>query len=399
MFWTRMKIGMALLLIAGLGGTGATLLSTPTSKAEPPSESTSLAGDSRSSGVDKGSDANTQKPDAAPKLAQNMAQSRRNLQQLALAMHKYAETHGGRMPAPAIYGKDGKPLLSWRVALLPYLDQNNLYQQFHLDESWDSPHNRKVLETFVPKVYAPPGKPATPPLRTYYQVFVSNSGGQGQGGGMGGAGGGAPMGGSAGAPGSSGGGATAVGGGVTAAFVKGQSLHFPAHITDGTSNTILIVEAGNAVPWTKPEDLHYAADEPLPELGGLFPVVFHAAFADGAVHTLRKRYDETTLRATITANGGEITDLAKFEIPQPVKTPEPRDAQYQIGRDDERLQQLRRINEKMLEATKRRDEEWSRLLDEKQKILEAMLEDIKRSRNPKDRRPTKPIEKKQPTYK
>jgi hypothetical protein len=99
----------------------------------------------------------------------------------------------------------------------------------------------------------------------------------------------------------------------TAAFVKGTAVPFPAHFTDGTSNTILIVEAGNAVPWTKPEDLHYAADEPLPELGGLFRDVFHAAFADGYVHTLTKKYDETTLRAAITANGGEVLDIETIE--------------------------------------------------------------------------------------
>lgn len=400
MFWTRVKIGMAVLLIAGLGGAGATLMSTPTSKAEPPSESAQRAGEAPAAGGGGAGDVGGRQPDDAAKLAQNMAQSRRNLKELAIAMHNYADTHGGRMPGPAIYSKDGKPLLSWRVALLPYLDQNNLYRQFHLDEPWDSAHNRKVLETFIPKVYAPPGRPAAAPLRTYYQVFVSNSGGQGPGGGMTGGGGGSePMGAGASGPASSGAGAAAASGGVTAVFVKGQSQRFPAHITDGTSNTVLIVEAGNAVPWTKPEDLHYAADEPLPELGGLFPDVFHAAFADGTVHTLKKKYDETTMRAAITANGGEVIDLAKIEAPRPVKTPEPRDAQYQIGRDDERLLQLQRINEKMLEATKHRDEEWSRLLDEKQKILEAMLEDIKRSRNPDDRRPTKPMEKKQPTYK
>ncbi len=103
----------------------------------------------------------------------------------------------------------------------------------------------------------------------------------------------------------------------TAVFVKGEVTRFPASIPDGTSNTILIIEAGNPVPWTKPEDLHYADDEPLPELGGLFPNVIHAAFADGAVHTLTKNYDEKQLRYAITANGGEIFDLPKIQDRSP----------------------------------------------------------------------------------
>ena len=97
------------------------------------------------------------------------------------------------------------------------------------------------------------------------------------------------------------------------AFVKGATMRYPASFTDGTSNTILIVEAGNPVPWTKPEDLHYAEDEPLPELGGLFPDVFHAVFADGKVHTLTRKYSEQQMRLAITANDGEVFALSKIE--------------------------------------------------------------------------------------
>lgn len=101
---------------------------------------------------------------------------------------------------------------------------------------------------------------------------------------------------------------------VTAAFVKGAATRFPVHFTDGTSNTILIIEAGNPVPWTKPEDLHYADDEPLPELGGLFPNVIHAACADGSVHTLTKNYNEQHLRYAITANDGMPLDWSKIQV-------------------------------------------------------------------------------------
>ena len=97
------------------------------------------------------------------------------------------------------------------------------------------------------------------------------------------------------------------------AFIKGVATRIPASFPDGTSNTILIVEAGNPVPWTKPEDLHYADDEPLPELGGLFPNVFHSAFADGSIHRLAKNYNEKQLRLAITANDGMPFNLAKIE--------------------------------------------------------------------------------------
>ena len=97
------------------------------------------------------------------------------------------------------------------------------------------------------------------------------------------------------------------------AFIKGEPTPFPVWFVDGTSNTILIIEAGNPVPWTKPEDLHYAEDEPLPELGGSFPNVMHAAFADGSVHTLTKNYNKKQLRYAITINDGTPLDLSKLE--------------------------------------------------------------------------------------
>src|SRR5262249_46508298 len=73
-------------------------------------------------------------------LAKARRQSINNLKEIALAMHNRHDTYGF-LPASAIYSKNGKPLLSWRVELLPFLDQQELYRQFHLDEPWDSEHN------------------------------------------------------------------------------------------------------------------------------------------------------------------------------------------------------------------------------------------------------------------
>jgi len=178
-----------------------------------------------------------------------------------------------------------------------------------------------------------------------------------------------------------------------AMFVKGEQALFPANISDGTSNTILIVEAGNAVPWTKPEDLHYATDEPLPELGGLFPDVFNAAFADGSVHALTKRYNEKQLRAAITRDAGDLFDLDKLEASQPRSPSEAGDLRQQLRDEGERLKELLRINEKLLQETERNREQVNRLLEAKQKLLEEMLQDTKRSRGV----PTqKPVQKKYP---
>ena len=100
------------------------------------------------------------------------ATSQNNLKQLAIAVHNYASTYQNRLPSAAIYSKDGKPLLSWRVTLLPYVEEDALYKEFKLDEPWDSEHNKKLLAR-MPKVYAPPvpGKTKVP-YGTFYQAFT-----------------------------------------------------------------------------------------------------------------------------------------------------------------------------------------------------------------------------------
>src|SRR5262249_12447735 len=146
-------------------------------------------------------------------------------------------------------GSDKKPLLSWRVLLLPLLEEDNLFKQFKLDEPWDSEHNLKLLGK-MPAVYKTgvEGKDAT---STYYQGFADER----------------------------------------AMFPPGKRIGF-ADVPDGSSNTILIIEAGTPVPWTKPADLPYTSNKPLPKLGGPFPDVIHAAFADGAVLALKRNFDE-----------------------------------------------------------------------------------------------------------
>jgi prepilin-type processing-associated H-X9-DG protein len=197
--------------------------------------------------------------DSASRMA-----SQNNLKQMALAMHNYESSYG-QFPAAAICDKAGKPLLSWRVAILPFIEQQNLYNQFHLDEPWDSPHNIKLADIQV-KLYRLPGVVSKPgDTKTHYRVFV----------------------------------------GPNAAFEMKKSRRI-ADITDGTSNTLMIVEAAEAVPWTKPEGLEYDPEKRPPKLGRFYGGGCNVAFFDGSVHFLKSTLPEPILRALITPAGGEV---------------------------------------------------------------------------------------------
>src|SRR5262249_28836977 len=97
--------------------------------------------------------------------------SANNLKQLALGIINYADAHKGNMPPAMESDKDGKPLYSWRVLILPYIEENKLYKEFKLDEPWNSEHNKKLLEK-MPKVFAPVVGKTKDKHSTYYQVVV-----------------------------------------------------------------------------------------------------------------------------------------------------------------------------------------------------------------------------------
>jgi hypothetical protein len=214
-------------------------------------------------------------PDSAFAMRGSTA-AENNVKQIGLAMHNY-ESAIGHFPSNS-YDKDGRPLLSWRVHILPYIEQAAVYQQFKLDEPWDSPHN-KPLGQLVIRVFQVPGRPAPQPWETYFRTFI---------------------------------GPKDVKGGHRPWLVEGDS-NGPkiAQVTDGTSNTFMVVEAAEAVPWAKPDDLPYDGVLPLPKLGGPNGV-YVAGFADGSTRTFRRgQIDETNMRRLISLADGNTVDIPR----------------------------------------------------------------------------------------
>jgi beta-lactamase regulating signal transducer with metallopeptidase domain len=196
--------------------------------------------------------------------ASNRTRSANNLKQIALAMHNYHDVHG-HFPPATIIGPDGTTPHSWRVELLPFLEQDNLYKSYKMNEGWDSPANRKILAQ-MPDLFRAPG---SDPQGTNACYFVLTGGGS--------------------------------------MFSKKEGTRL-ADITDGTSNTLMLVEAKRDIPWTKPEDIPYDPNKPLPKLGGYFDNGFNAALADGSVRFLPYDIKENTLRALISMAGGEVIE-------------------------------------------------------------------------------------------
>jgi hypothetical protein len=170
------------------------------------------------------------------------------------------------------------PVVSWRVAILPFIGQQKLYLEFKLDEPWDSKHNKKLIPK-MPKIYAPVRGKAKEPGMTFYQVFSGKE---------------APFNGT---------------------FWRRKLNTF----ADGLSNTVLVVESGEPVIWTKPQDLPFDDKKPLPKLGGLFPDGFHVAMANGAVRFVPRDTPEKIVRAIITPAGGESVELPGLEVHEVVQ--------------------------------------------------------------------------------
>jgi hypothetical protein len=192
--------------------------------------------------------------------------SANNLKYIGLAIHGYHDANK-RLPSALTGGASdpaGKPLLSWRVALLPFLDEDALYKQFDLDQPWDHPTNKKLIakmpKTFVvPNITAPAGM-------THYRAFS----------------------------------------GPDMPFEPGKRLTLIG-VSDGTSNVIAVVEAKEPTIWTKPDDLEYTAKGPLPKFG-VSSQGFNAMFLDAAVRFLPLPMPDDVIRPFFACTSGKIRE-------------------------------------------------------------------------------------------
>lgn len=191
-----------------------------------------------------------------------------NMKQLMLACHNYYDVNRG-FPLRQSVDAEGKPLLSWRVYLLPYLEGGELFQQFHLDEPWDSEHN-KALIARMPQVYKSPGTPDLKPGMTNYVVAVAEN-----------------------------------------TFLSTTEPMEFKMITDGTSNTLSILEtdAEHAVIWTKPDDLPVDFKEPLKGLLIWQGNVFLSGMMDGSVQSISNTIDSESMQHLLQYNDGNPVRL------------------------------------------------------------------------------------------
>jgi hypothetical protein len=182
-----------------------------------------------------------------------------NMQRIAKAMQQYHEKHG-RFPPAVVTNEEGKPLYSWRVLLLPYLDGDALYRRFHLNRAWDHPSNRPLLDQ-MPSVFADSGVNGV--HATPYQVLTGSGG-----------------------------------------LFDDPDGRRSSEVTDGAARTILFVGSAEDVPWTMPSDFIFDSDRV--GLLGKGRIGFHAAFADGTVRYIPRSWATPDLfRSLFTRTGGE----------------------------------------------------------------------------------------------
>ncbi len=208
----------------------------------------------------------------AAREAARRSQCSNNLKQIALAFHNYHDVYG-TLPPAYIPDEDGKPMHSWRVLILPFMEQTRIYDQYRFDEPWDSSHNQAVTSVPLPAYNCPsdPGSASPSSMTTNYMVVT----------------------------------------GKGTVFEDAKAARF-SDIADGTSNTLLVVEvAGTNTHWAAPVDLDagniaYPLGSGVPTSpGSRHPGGMNTAFCDGSVHFLADSLAPQIFQALLSKAGGE----------------------------------------------------------------------------------------------
>jgi len=193
------------------------------------------------------------------------------MREIGLAMHNYHSAYGSFPPAYTV-DDQGNPLHSWRTLILPFMEEQALYDSIDLTKPWNDPVNATQADTVVAAYQCPSSD--LPGGRTTY---------------------------------------VAVRGPDT--ILSGDVSTSIAEITDGTTGTIMLVEAGadHAVPWMSPDDI--SVDEFVAgrrsNVRHIHPGGGHALTADGAVHFISENADSGLREALATKSGGEAANLSR----------------------------------------------------------------------------------------
>ncbi|HEV7279665.1 MAG TPA: DUF1559 domain-containing protein [Pirellulaceae bacterium] len=199
-----------------------------------------------------------------------------NLKQIALAMHNYHDTHRA-LPAQAVLDENGQPMHSWRTALLPFLEEQSLYQQYNFNEPWNSPTNRALADVPVRAYSCPAGGHGPDSAETSYFVVYGDE----------------------------------------TMFAPNRWTRF-ADVPDGLSNTIMIVESNSLhVPWSEPRDIpfdemQFYLNAPESELSvsSAHTNGANVAMGDGSVRFLNQDgLDEQTFRFMLMRADGNPVSL------------------------------------------------------------------------------------------
>jgi prepilin-type processing-associated H-X9-DG protein len=198
--------------------------------------------------------------------AARRTQCMNNLKQIGLALHMYHDEYNTFPPA-FVADASGRPMHSWRVLILPYLDQRSLYNEYDFSEPWDGPTNSRLLPR-MPRVFACPSDPTSGTTTDYAGVL-----------------------------------------GEQCVFHGTQPVRI-TDISDGPSNTLVVGEVvGAKIPWMKPDDIDIALHPGLGDRDGFSGnhpggVIF--LLCDGSVRFISLQVNQQTLKALFTRAGNEV---------------------------------------------------------------------------------------------